>query len=126
MAISTTQAAGPASVRRLLAASWAAGAAWGITAASLIATIVISIMAKTDRSDPFSYIVAPVAVMGFASVGTLIVSRRQGNGRTGRGTGLQGMADRLEVLGGRLELTSAPGKGTTVVGWIPVNQGDRG
>jgi len=126
MAISTTQAAGPASVRRLLAASWAAGAAWGITAASLIATIVISIMAKTDRSDPFSYIVAPVAVMGFASVGTLIVSRRQCNGRTGLGTGLQEMADRLEALGGRLELTSAPGKGTTVVGWIPVNQGDRG
>jgi len=111
MAISTTQAAGPASVRRLLAASWAAGAAWGITAASLIATIVISIMAKTDRSDPFSYIVAPVAVMGFASVGTLIVSRRQGNGRTGRGNGLEEMAGRLEALGGRLELTSAPGKG---------------
>ena len=43
-------------------------------------------------------------------------------GRTGRGTGLQGMADRLEALGGRLELTSAPGKGTTVVGRIPVHQ----
>ena len=124
--MSTRQAAGPASVRRLRAASWVAWAAWGITAASLIGTIVISIVAKTNQSDPFSYVVAPVAVMGFASVGTLIVSRRQGNGRTGRGTGLQEMADRLEALGGRLELTSAPGKGTTVVGWIPVNQGDRG
>ncbi len=124
--MSTTQAAGPASVRRLRAASWVAWAAWGITAASLIGTIVISIVAKTNQSDPFSYVVAPVAVMGFARVGTLIVSRRQGNGRTGRGTGLQGMADRLEVLGGRLELTSAPGRGTTVVGRIPVHQEDRG
>jgi len=79
MAMSTTQAAGPAGVRRLRAASWMAWAAWGITAAFLIGGIVISIVAKTDQSDPFSYIVAPVAVMGFASVGTLIVSRRQGN-----------------------------------------------
>ncbi len=77
--MSTTQAAGPAGVRRLRAASWMAWAAWGITAAFLIGGIVISIVAKTDQSDPFSYIVAPVAVMGFASVGTLIVSRRQGN-----------------------------------------------
>jgi len=79
MAMSTTQAAGPAGVRRLRAASWVAWAAWGITAAFLVGGIVISIVAKTDQSDPFSYIVAPVAVMGFASVGTLIVSRRQGN-----------------------------------------------
>ena len=124
--MSTRQAAGPASVRRLRAASWVAWAASGITAASLIGTIVISIVAKTDESDPFSYIVAPVALMGLASVGTLIVSRRQGLGRTGRGTGLQWMADRLEALGGRLELTSAPGRGATVVGRIPVHQEDRG
>ena len=56
--------------------------AWAVlaaTAASLSGGIVISFVAKTDQSDPFSSIVAPVAVMGFASVGTLIVSRRQGN-----------------------------------------------
>jgi signal transduction histidine kinase len=79
MAMSTTQAAGPAGVRRLRAASLVAWAAWGITAACLIGGIVISIVAKTDQSDPFSYIIAPVAVMGYATVGTLIVSRRQGN-----------------------------------------------
>jgi signal transduction histidine kinase len=33
-----------------------------------------------------------------------------------RGSGLQGMADRLEALGGRIEIESAPGKGTTVIG----------
>jgi signal transduction histidine kinase len=36
-----------------------------------------------------------------------------------RGSGLQNMADRIEALGGRFELRSAPGEGTTVVGELP-------
>jgi len=36
-----------------------------------------------------------------------------------RGSGLQNMRDRLEALGGSLEVRSAPGHGTTVVGKIP-------
>jgi signal transduction histidine kinase len=36
------------------------------------------------------------------------------------GTGLQGMTDRIEVVGGRLEIDSAPGQGTTITGTIPV------
>ena len=39
---------------------------------------------------------------------------------TGYGTGLQGMADRLAALGGDLEVTSAPGTGTTVAGRLPL------
>ncbi|MEA2522073.1 MAG: hypothetical protein QOI81_1719 [Actinomycetota bacterium] len=38
---------------------------------------------------------------------------------TGYGTGLRGMADRLEALGGSLDVRSAPGAGTTVVGRVP-------
>jgi signal transduction histidine kinase len=38
---------------------------------------------------------------------------------TGYGTGLQGMADRLDALGGSLELSSQPGTGTVVAGRIP-------
>ena len=38
----------------------------------------------------------------------------------GRGTGLQGMADRLEALGGSLEIRSVIGAGTTVFGRIPI------
>jgi signal transduction histidine kinase len=38
---------------------------------------------------------------------------------TGYGTGLQGMADRLDALGGSLDVRSAPDAGTTVVGRIP-------
>jgi signal transduction histidine kinase len=37
---------------------------------------------------------------------------------TAYGTGLQGMADRLEALGGIMEVRSEPGKGTTVTGRI--------
>ena len=37
----------------------------------------------------------------------------------GYGTGLQGMADRLHAHGGSLDVRSAPGAGTTIVGWLP-------
>jgi signal transduction histidine kinase len=36
------------------------------------------------------------------------------------GSGLRNMADRLAALGGRLEVHSAPGHGTTITGHLPV------
>jgi signal transduction histidine kinase len=39
--------------------------------------------------------------------------------QTGYGTGLQGIDDRLDAIGGTLEVRSAPGEGTTVTGRIP-------
>ena len=39
---------------------------------------------------------------------------------TGYGTGLQGMADRLDALGGRLDVRSARGSGTTITCVVPV------
>lgn len=51
------------------------------------------------------------------------------------GSGLRNLADRLEALGGSLDLRSAPGQGTTVAGRVPIVQttsfaaargGDRG
>jgi signal transduction histidine kinase len=41
--------------------------------------------------------------------------------RTPLGTGVQGMRDRLEALGGTFEIHSSPGAGTTVRGTITVN-----
>jgi signal transduction histidine kinase len=38
---------------------------------------------------------------------------------TARGSGLQGMADRLAALGGSVEVTSRPGEGTIVRGRVP-------
>jgi signal transduction histidine kinase len=43
---------------------------------------------------------------------------------TTHGTGLQGIADRLDALGGRLEIRSAPGEGTTLVGLVPSATGE--
>ena len=40
---------------------------------------------------------------------------------TSYGTGLRGMRDRLEAIGGTLEIRSARGRGTTVIGRIPVD-----
>ena len=38
---------------------------------------------------------------------------------TSGGSGVVGMRDRLEALGGSLSLESAPGEGTTVSGFVP-------
>ena len=45
-------------------------------------------------------------------------------GRTGlRGLGLLGIQERLEALGGTLQITSAPGQGTTLQITLPVDPG---
>jgi signal transduction histidine kinase len=41
---------------------------------------------------------------------------------TGYGTGLQGIADRLDAVGGTLEVATAPGEGTTILGRLPVGE----
>jgi signal transduction histidine kinase len=41
---------------------------------------------------------------------------------TSHGTGLQGMADRLDAVGGRIEVRSVPGAGTTIIGTVAVGQ----
>jgi signal transduction histidine kinase len=41
------------------------------------------------------------------------------------GAGLRNMADRVEALGGRLEVRSAPGRGTTVEGEVPIKVAER-
>jgi signal transduction histidine kinase len=41
---------------------------------------------------------------------------------TGYGTGLQGMADRLDAIGGTLDVRSSPGGGTTIAGHVPVEE----
>jgi signal transduction histidine kinase len=36
-----------------------------------------------------------------------------------KGTGLQGIADRLGALGGTIDLTAAPGRSTRITGRVP-------
>jgi signal transduction histidine kinase len=42
------------------------------------------------------------------------------------GIGIQGMRDRIEAVGGRLEISSEPGQGTHLRGTIPADRGDEG
>ena len=44
----------------------------------------------------------------------------------GYGTGLRGMADRLEALGGTLEVRSAPKAGTQILGRVPAARVEHG
>jgi signal transduction histidine kinase len=44
---------------------------------------------------------------------------------TGRGSGLQNIADRAEALAGRVEVSSSPGHGTVVGGWLPSSPVER-
>ena len=75
-------------------------------------------------------------VSKYADASRAIVSLAQSNGQltfsvtddgrgfdpatTGRGTGLQGIADRLDAIGGAFEIVTAPGSGTTVTGRVPL------
>jgi signal transduction histidine kinase len=40
---------------------------------------------------------------------------------TSFGTGLQGIVDRVSALGGEVQITSVPGRGTTVAGRVPTS-----
>ena len=47
-----------------------------------------------------------------------------GGARAEDGSGLRGLGDRVEALGGRLTLASTPGQGTTVRARVPVAPAD--
>jgi signal transduction histidine kinase len=47
------------------------------------------------------------------------------NGRSGKQLGLLGMRERLEMVGGKFMVTSAPGRGTTICVEIPLADGSR-
>jgi signal transduction histidine kinase len=46
-----------------------------------------------------------------------------GGADPGRGTGLRGLADRVETFGGTLTVQSPPGRGTRLVAVIPHEPG---
>lgn len=75
------------------------------------------------------YAGATSAVVDMAEVdGTLVFSvRDDGRGfdpaTVELGAGLNGIADRLDTVGGRWHVDSALGTGTTISGWVPIGDG---
>jgi len=70
------------------------------------------------------YAAASRAAIEVSSIdGTLVVSVND-DGRGGAaldaGSGLRGLTDRVEALGGRLTVTSPPGGGTRLVAFLPL------
>ena len=72
------------------------------------------------------YAAATRAVVRLHEIDGHVVFEVEDDGRgfdaeaTSYGTGLRGMADRLDAIGGTLEVRSAPGAGTTISGMLPV------
>jgi signal transduction histidine kinase len=91
---------------------------------------------EAEAAVYFSCLEALQNVAKYASASRATVTLSDGDGRlrfevtddgvgfdpagSSYGSGLQGIADRLAALDGEIEITSAPGAGTTVAGGLPV------
>jgi signal transduction histidine kinase len=94
---------------------------------------------EVETAVYFSCLEALQNVAKYADAGHAIVRLSQANGlltfevsddgrgfdprAAERGSGLQGIADRLAALGGTLTVRSAPGAGTTIAGSLPLGAG---
>jgi signal transduction histidine kinase len=67
---------------------------------------------------------ATIAVRADADdVAVEIADDGSGGADAARGSGLAGLADRVEALGGRLRIESPPGRGTRLVTRLPLSDG---
>ena len=63
---------------------------------------------------------AGYSTLNLARLIVTVVDDGAGGASFDSGSGLQGLADRVEALGGQFTVTSPPGEGTTVEGSVPV------
>ncbi|HEX2267309.1 MAG TPA: GAF domain-containing sensor histidine kinase, partial [Actinomycetota bacterium] len=91
---------------------------------------------EVESAVYFSCLEALQNVSKYANAGEAMISLSEENGslvfsvqddgvgfdpaKVKKGSGLQNISDRLEAIGGKLEIQSAPGSGTTLTGRIPV------
>ena len=80
-------------------------------------------VAAEGLTNVAKYAHATSATVRLEKINASVVLQVGDNGRGGadphRGTGLRGLADRVEALGGELELRSPPGEGTRLTARIP-------
>jgi signal transduction histidine kinase len=48
-----------------------------------------------------------------------------GNGRAQRSLGLASMKERIDLLGGELDIESAPGHGTAILAWVGLKKDEK-
>ena len=90
----------------------------GIEAAAyFLVSEAITNAAKHARAGTVSVEVAATA----DSVTVTVADDGVGGAETSRGSGLGGLIDRVEAVGGRLEITSPPGEGTRLSARLPAN-----
>jgi signal transduction histidine kinase len=65
--------------------------------------------------------VTVLATTGDGRLNVEIADDGVGGADAGRGSGLRGLADRVEILGGRLQVESLPGNGTRLAAEIPLS-----
>jgi glucose-6-phosphate-specific signal transduction histidine kinase len=56
-----------------------------------------------------------------STLSVAVVDDGVGGARVGRGSGLEGLVDRVEALGGRLAIESPPGRGTRILAVLPLD-----
>jgi signal transduction histidine kinase len=79
---------------------------------------VAEAMANASRHSGAGHVDVQVTVLdGLLKV--TVADDGSGGAAPARGTGLQGLADRLEALGGELRVTSPAGGGTKLEGILP-------
>lgn len=105
----------------------------GLPALAPEAEVVVYRVAQEALTNVLRHADATQVELSLLRVGPHLVLEVQDDGRgiadTGAaraGTGLLGMRDRATLVGGRVELTSAPGRGTTVRLQVPVGAKEAG
>jgi signal transduction histidine kinase len=120
-----------------LVAALEAQARKGSIATSISAENVARYPQQVEAAVYFCALEALNNVAKYSGAGSAVVRLAQSNGDltfevsddgagfdtdlTSYGTGLRGMADRVEAIGGMLEIRSTPGRGTSVAGRIPAD-----
>jgi signal transduction histidine kinase len=86
-------------------------------------------LANVAKHAGASLVQVQVDIAGADGAGVLRVEVRddgRGGAAVGRGTGLLGLKDRVDALGGRIVIRSPPGSGTTLCLEIPLTAPDGG
>ena len=91
----------------------------GTTSATVAIPVLGDVMDENDETFSVSLINAVGATFNGLPATVTIVDDGRGGADPGRGSGLQGLVDRIGAIGGTLTIDSPPGGGTVLRARIP-------